>query len=170
MSKTIDHLYRLYNNPFFLTPILIEFYKAYQGKQSKDILLSYIVLPIVLYEDSKLILLRKNKDRTIRTFINYHKKEDKTKFQKEIKKNEKLFGLPERVEEFKEMTNLCLQYAFDRGCLKLNEEDLSISYIKNDFEKDNTLVEFLTVAENLSIMFKKEKITHIYMKLGIKKL
>lgn len=170
MSKTIEHLYTLYNNPFYLTPLIVKFYEKYEGKQERDILLSYIIFPIALYEDSKEILVKKYAKRDIRMFLNFNRKESQSKKSlSEIKKNNKLFGLPDRVDEFKELTNLCLQYAFDKGCLKLND-DLSISFVKFDFERDNTLVEFLAVSENLALMLKKERITHIYMKLGIKNL
>ncbi|MNR29903.1 hypothetical protein D3C85_1473200 [compost metagenome] len=67
------------------------------------------------------------------------------------------------------MTNLCLQYAFDSGCLQLNR-DLSITFLKSNFKKDNSLVENLRVAENLALLLKNEKITHVYMRLGIKKI
>ena len=167
MSKTIENLNILYNNPFNLTPIIVRFYQKYNGKQSKDMLLAYLILPLVLYEDSKTALLNKKKE--LRTFINYCHKQDDSKNKKEVKKNEKLFGLPDRVADYKEMTNLCLQHAFDSGCLQLNR-DLSITFIKYNFKKDNSLVESLKVAENLALLLKNEKLTHIYMRLGIKKL
>ena len=67
------------------------------------------------------------------------------------------------------MTNMCLQYAFDRGNLILND-DTSISYIKNDFPHNNVIVEFTKASENLALMLKKDKLIHVYTKLGIKKL
>jgi hypothetical protein len=160
MSKAIQHLNILYNNPFLLTPIIVKFYEKYEGKQDKDMLLSYLILPLVLYEGSKLIL--KNKKKGLRTFINYTKKN-------EINKNDKLFGLPVRVEDYKELTNLCLQHAFDTGSLQLNR-GLSITFLKNNFKVDNSSVVYLKAAENLALLLKKEKITHIYMRLGIKKI
>ncbi|HEX8017573.1 MAG TPA: three component ABC system middle component [Flavobacterium sp.] len=167
MSKIIENLDALYNNPFLLTPIIVRFYEKYEGKQQKDFLLSYLVLPIVLYEGSKSSLLTKKKE--LRTFINYSQKKDIEKNKLEIKKNEKLFGLPLRVEEYKEITNICLQYAFDLGCLQLNE-DLSIKFLEYKFKKDNSLVENLKVAENFAVVLKKEKITHVFMRLGIKRI
>ena len=169
MSKIVENLNILYNNPFILTPIIVKFYENYEGKQSKDMLLSYLILPLVLYEDSKCVLLNKNTKRDLRTFINYRIKEDLKRNKKEIKKNNKLFGLPDRVDEYKEMTNLCLQYAFDSGSLQL-QSDLSIKFLEYKYKADNSLVEYLKVAENLALLLKKEKITHIYMRLGIKKI
>lgn len=168
MSKTIEHLYTLYNNPFFLSPIIVRFYQSYSGKQPNDLLLSYLILPIVLYEDSRLVLLRRKKD--LRVYLNFARKVEVSKADNiEIKKNNKLFGLPDRVDEFKHLTNLSLQYAVDRGCLRINE-DLSISFIRYDFPKDNTLIAFLKASEHMAIMLKREKLTHIYMKLGVRKL
>jgi hypothetical protein len=169
LSKIVENLNILYNNPFILTPIIVKFYENYEGKQSRDMLLSYLILPLVLYEDSKCVLLNKNKRRDLRTFINYRMKEDEKKNKKEIKKNNKLFGLPDRVDEYKDMTNLCLQYAFDSGSLQL-QSDLSIKFLEYKYKADNSLIEYLKVAENLALLLKKEKITHIYMRLGIKKI
>jgi Family of unknown function (DUF6521) len=169
MSKIIEHLYTLYNNPFFLSPIIVRFYEKYEGKQNKDILLSYLILPIVLYEESSKTLYTKRNDRSLKSYLNYDRKGNVEKSILEIKKNTKLFGLPDRVQEYKDLTNLCLQYAFDRGCLKVNE-DLSISFIKYDFEQDNTLVTFLLASENMARMLKQEKLIDIYRKLGLKNL
>tara|TARA_R110001592_G_C13188743_1_gene752051 strand:+ start:5797 stop:6300 length:504 start_codon:yes stop_codon:yes gene_type:complete len=167
MSKVIQHLNILHNNPFLLTPIIVNFYEKYSGNQEKDMLLAYLILPLVLYESSKLILKTKRKE--LRTFINCFQREQVEKSKLEIKKNDKLFGLPGRVEEYKELTNLCLQYGFDTGSLQLNR-DLSITFLKNDFKADNSSVEYIKAAENLALLLKKEKITHIYMKLGVKKI
>jgi len=167
MSKAIQNLDILYNNPFVLTPLIVTFYEKYEGKQQKDMFIAYLILPIVLYEYSKIIL--KTKKKELRTFINYIQKEDIKNDKIEIKRNDKLFGLPNRVDEFKELTNLCLQYAFDTGSLRLNK-DLSITFIKNDFKIDQSILEYIIAAQNLALLLKNEKTTHIYMRLGIKKL
>jgi hypothetical protein len=135
----------------------------------RDVLLAYLVLPLVLNEDSRRPLLRKDSRRTLRTYFNFNKKLDEVKGVEEVKKNKKLFGLPDRIEEFKQITNLCIQYSIDRGCLNLTN-DLSISFDRFDFQHDNTLVEYLVAAENLAAMFRNDKITHIYMMFGIKNL
>ena len=127
----------------------------------------YLILQIVLYEYIKIIL--KTKKKELRTFINYVQKEDIKNNKIEIKRNDKLYGLPSRVDEFKELTNLSLQYAFDAGSLRLNN-DLSITFIKNEFKIDQSVMEYTKAAQNLAILLKNEKITHIYMRLGIKKL
>lgn len=167
MSKAIQNLDILYNNPFILTPVIIAFYEKYEGKQQKDMFVAYLILPIVLYEYSKIVLKKPKKE--LRTFINYVQKEDIKNNKAEIKKNDKLYGLPNRVDEFKELTNLCLQYAFDTGSLRLNK-DLSITFIKNDFKIDQSILEYIKASQNLASLLKNEKITHIYMRLGIKKL
>ena len=38
MSKIVENLNILYNNPFILTPIIVKFYENYEDKQSKDML------------------------------------------------------------------------------------------------------------------------------------
>lgn len=167
MSRVIQHLNVLHNNPFILTPIIVNFYKNYQGKQPKDMFIVYLILPLVLYEFSNPFLKRKKTG--LRTFISAFQKEQLDKNKKEIKKNEKFFGLPDRIKEYKELTNICLQYAFDTGSLQLNQ-DLSITFLKNDFKIENSMKEYMKASKNLAHLLKKEKITHVYMRLGIKKI
>ena len=47
MKKIVENISIIHNNIFVLTPLLISFYKNYKG-QKNDLLLSYLILPIVL--------------------------------------------------------------------------------------------------------------------------
>jgi hypothetical protein len=155
MSKTVDSLYILYNTPFLLSGVIVEFFNNYTTAQKNDILLSYLVLPLALYESSKKGLQRANKQRTIRTFI---------------KDPERLYGLADRLEEYKRTTNLALQYALDQHYLYINE---SLSVVVNQEirpEINPGLKPGLTAAANLAKMLNDIDVVSVYRQLGIKRL
>ena len=155
MSKTVDSFYILYNNPFLLSSILVEFYKNYNGNQKKDILLSYLILPITLYEKSKEGLQRVSKTRTIRTFV---------------KEPQRIYGLAERINEFKKLTNLSLQLAIDQQFLII-DENLSVQ-VNNQYEPtvNINIKTYLTASANLGKMLNGAELVSVYRQLGIKKL
>lgn len=155
MSKTVDSLYTLYNNPFLLSGIVVEFYKHYTSSQKNDILLSYLVLPLTLYECSKAGLRRANRQRSIRTFV---------------KEPERLFGLSERLTEYKKTTNMAMQFAVDQSYLTI-DESLSVSVDPVNMPSLNPgLKANLTAAANLAKMLNGVDVVSVYRQFGIKKL
>ncbi|MDB5122818.1 MAG: hypothetical protein JWP94_947 [Mucilaginibacter sp.] len=155
MSKSVDSFYALYNNPFLLSGIVVEFYKHYSFKQQNDILLSYLILPLTLYESSKAGLQRANKQRSIRTFV---------------KEPERLFGLAERLKEYKKMTNLTMQFAIDQRYL-LIDEVLSVKVdSSNEITMNPGLKPHLTAAANLAKMLNAVDVISVYRQFGIKRI
>ncbi|CAG0937992.1 hypothetical protein BROC_00067 [Candidatus Brocadiaceae bacterium] len=159
MSKAIDNIYALINNPFVLVDYIIEFYKNYRNHQNKDILLSYLILPLILYEPSRIKLKTSKSSSSLYSFL---------------KTQEVIAGLPERVEEFKPLTNICLQIAFDSGLLTLTE-DLSVDCIaisgSSNITCDNEEHEILhKCSANLVKIFKSWDVPAIYRLLGVKTL
>jgi len=155
MSKAVDSFYTLYNNPFLMSEIVIEFYKHYDMSQKNDVLLSYIVLPLSLYEPSKIALKRANTQRSIRTFV---------------KAPERLFGLADRVIEYKKITNMAIQFALDKRSIIIDEK-LSIHVNTENLAPSNTsLKAYLNAAANLAKMLKGVDIVSVYRQLGIKKI
>ena len=77
MIKRFEYLYTIYNNAFKYTPIIYSFYKEYRG-QDKDILLSYLILPLVLNEESKKSLIKSKPSSSIYTFLQKKRKLDWT--------------------------------------------------------------------------------------------
>ena len=102
MIKRIEYLYTLYNNIFAYTPLLHSFYEEYIG-QDKDILLSYLILPLVLNETSRNKLVKLTARSSLFTFCKYE---------------ECIIGLPERIKQYKAVTNDCIQYGVDRGLFR----------------------------------------------------
>jgi hemoglobin-like flavoprotein len=156
MSKTVDNYYILYNNPFLLSEILIEFYRNYQNSQDRDVLLSYLVLPITLYEKSNESLQHANSKRTIRTFA------------KEI---DRLYGLEQRLSEFKKLTDHCLQLLIDQKMIAIEEHlQVKVTELGRDIKKNQAIASYTNAAINLAKMFNGVELVSIYRQLGIKQI
>src|ERR1035437_4634959 len=122
-SQSIESIYKLYNNPFLLAPLIIEFYSNYKS-QPKDILLAYLIFPIVLHNESEKGLRRANSNRSLITYR---------------RENNRICGLPERLSEYKELTQFCLQYEIDSEFVVVNK-DLSICVINKPPINDSSLL------------------------------
>ncbi len=153
MIKTIKHVHKVYNNPFLLTPLILSFYKNYSG-QPKDILLSYLVLPLILHDSSRAWLKGANKNSSLTTFG---------------RNRENYYGLPERIEEYKNITNKCIQYAVDKKVIIINNE-MQVSLLQSEIETPTYLGDSIKAAENIYKIFKNLGIASIYRSLGVKQL
>lgn len=153
MSKIIDNIYRLHNNPFIFTPIIIEFYKNYYG-QKNDILLSYLVLPLVLHEETRNTLKYTKVTSSLYTFG---------------RKKENYFGLQDRIGEYIEITNMCLQNAIDNEFIKI-DDNLQIHVIKKQTKLEPDIKDFIKAASNLPKLIKDFDVVAVYRLLGVKKL
>lgn len=155
MSRMIDSIYRVNNNPFIFAPLVMEFYKFTESRP-KDILLSYLILPLVLYETSKNSLNYSNTNSSISTFS---------------RKKENLYGLGSRLNKYKDVTNKCIQYLIDNKYLYL-DENLSVKIINSDKKLYcvTSLRSELKSSGKLNKVFKDYSVVEIYKLLGIKEL
>lgn len=153
MIKSIKHIHKIFNNPFLLTPLILNFYKNYKG-QSKDILLAYLILPLVLQENTRKWLQKARTNSSLTTFG---------------KDRENYYGLPERIEEFKSITNQCLQYAINNKIVTVSSE-LQITVLRLDIECIEFLMDAFKASANITKIFKDIDIISIYRGLGVKHL
>ncbi len=158
MNKFIDSIYRIHNNPFVLTTLIVAFYEKLE-KKPKNILLAYLVLPLVLNERSKQTLQTAKITSSIHSFIDSKNKE----------KRENVFGLPERIKNYQELTNQCIQHAIDNQWLKINE-DLSVEFLTKNENKVENLSQSYRASLNLHKIFKDLDVVTIYRLLGVKEL
>lgn len=162
MNKYIESVHRVNNNTFVLTPLIVEFYKKLH-KTEKNILLAYLVLPLVLNEKSRDSLLRVNTRSSIYSFIS-------NKVKKGSSKNvENIFGLPYRIENYKSITNSCLQYAIDNKWIEVNS-DLSVNVLEESMVSSDNLNSAQKASSNLYKIFKDLDVVTVYRLLGIKKI
>ncbi|WP_295100699.1 three component ABC system middle component [uncultured Candidatus Kuenenia sp.] len=153
MSKFADSIYQIHNNPFVLAPLFVEFFRYIRPKP-QNILLAYLVLPLVLHEDSKQWLVGAKITSSIHTFCN---------------KKKNIFGLQERVRLYKYLTNQCLQYAMDNQMIKINE-NLIVEVLIPENKTVENLRESLKAASNLYKVFRELDVVAIYRLLGVKEL
>lgn len=154
MIKRIEYLYTLYNNIFAYTPLLHSFYEEYIG-QHKDILLSYLILPLVLNETSRNKLVKLTARSSLFTFCKYE---------------ECIIGLPERIKQYKAVTNDCIQYGVDRGLFTVSDSlHIEVSKLENS---ENFIVnnDKIKAAKKIAMILKSFDIPTIYRNLGVAEL
>lgn len=162
MNNAIDCYATLYFNPFILAPILRAFYEK-AHVQPKNILLSYLVLPMVLTESTK----KTSTVKSSKTFlVNSNSASSLRSYCKEASR---LHGLPERIQEFRQLCQLCIQYLLDSGEIIISE-DLSVlvkeSRLNSSICPDGTI----KAAQHLGNLFDEMDVVSIFRMLGVKKL
>lgn len=155
MSRAINNIYTILNNPFKLMELIVHFYSLYEN-QEKDILLSYLILPLILNKDSRKKLL--NLNRLSCNLLSL------------TKNSNNIVGLEQMIKEYKDITNECIQIALLNGYLELNENK---SLIRTDKALQNEVFKFCeeyTAIKNFSVILKSNDIVTIYRMLGVKKI
>lgn len=158
MSKYVDSVYKINNNIFVLAPIFVAFYQNLKPNP-KNLLLSYLVLPLVLYKTSQEKIKNTNSRSSIFTFLD----------SKDKKKRANIYGLPERVEEYKEITNQSILYAIENKWLKLND-DLSVDILEEQKNSISSLHNAFKASSKLCNIFQDLDVVAIYRQLGVKEL
>ena len=153
MSKAINSIHKIYNNPFVLTPLIVKFYEKYRG-QDKDILFSYLIFPLVLHVETRDWLKKANTRSSLHSFG---------------KKRENFYALPQRIKEYKTLTNLCMQHAIDNKMLSIRE-NLKVEVLKPEKSCIETLKNSLKASENIVKIIKDFDVVAVYRLLGVKNL
>lgn len=153
MSKIVEYTHVIYNNPFVLTQLILSFYKNYKGEHN-DILLSYLIFPLTLHAQS----CENIKGATSRSRI-VKLTDDK----------DSIAGLPERVAEYKNLTNMCLQYAIDNKLIEIIDMRVKVKAY-SAIRTSPDLKKSIKAASKLSNIFGTLDVVSIYKLLGIKKL
>ncbi len=154
MSDFCESIHNIYNNPFVLTPVLISFYKNYTGCE-KDVLLAYLIFPIVLEQEHLKNIKVINTKSTLSRFT-----------------KDKVFmsGFYDRFKYYKNITNLCLQYALDSQYIYLTDKMKVIVNTEETYFTEPSLKYAVELSNNLHKVFKKINIVNIYQAFGIKEL
>lgn len=152
MANAIESYATLNLNPFLLSPLLVSFYGALDDKEN-SFLLSYLILPLVLPPASRKFLENSNKTSSLRTLV---------------KNREPLIGVQARIEGYRQLTNECIQFALDLGCIEVNEQ-LAIRMLS----PMNTAAcpgHTVKATKNLARIFRPYSVLEIYRLLGIKQI
>lgn len=151
-TQVSEHLYTLHRTPFALAPIIQNFYHHWEPVE-KDILLSYLILPLVTYKPMHAFLNRARRDSSVRTMAS---------------DANRLIGLALRVEEFKPITNAALLILNAESRLTITPE-LSVQSIKKpqSLNSDKSLMKY---SQKLAMVLSGENVVSIYRMLGLKSL
>lgn len=153
MASAVDHIENFHHNAYILSPILERFYE-FSKERDRNILLSYLVFPLILYPESRNKLKSANKNSSIYTIFS-----DQSLF----------YGLGERVDEFKEITNKCILLLEHEKSVSITSF-MSVMYKSSNLDSSLCSADALRAAKNLSILLNSHEIVEIYRKLGIKKI
>ena len=152
MNTAADHLYTLHRNAFTLAPVIQSFYLNWEPIE-KDILLSYLVLPLVSFPAMQDYLNTANRTSSIRTMTS---------------DSSRLVGLALRISEYKPITNKALLILRSDESLQIND-DLSVLASENR-QSENADPKMLRYARQLAMVFRNESVVTIYRMLGLKSL
>lgn len=151
-TQVSDHLYTLHRTPFALAPVIQSFYQHWEPVE-KDILLSYLILPIVTYKPMHAFLNRARRDSSIRTMAS---------------DAERLIGLAMRVEEFKPITNAAMLILAAENSLEITPGLSVLSLQKpQSINSDKSLLKY---SQKLAMVLSGENVFSIYRMLGLKSL
>ena len=151
-TQATDHLYTLHRTPFALAPVIQNFYQHWEPIE-KDVLLSYLILPLVTYKPMHAFLHRARKDSSVRTMA---------------ADMERLIGLALRVEEFKPITNAALLILAAEKSLEVTSELFVRTLQKpRSANADKALLKY---GQKLAMVLSGETVVSIYRMLGLKSL
>ncbi|HBN8637996.1 TPA: hypothetical protein VDV70_004240 [Pseudomonas aeruginosa] len=151
-GKVSDHIYTLHRTPFSLAPIIQSFYQEWEPIE-KDILLSYLILPLVTFKPMHGFLKGARRDSSVRTMTS---------------DASRLIGLALRIEEFKPITHAALLILAAEKQLEITSS-MSVQTLNKPraANADKTLLRY---SQKLAMVFSGEDVVSIYRMLGIKSL
>lgn len=153
MSNAIESYATIYNNPFILAPLFHVFYDSLIPRP-RNILFSYLLLPLVLYPESRNFLIYANSRSSLRSLTS---------------RRDCLYGLPRRTEEYKKLTNLCLQYTVDMGALVV-QDDLSVQARDVSLNQSLCPRNSARATRNLGQLLAPFAVPEVYRSLGVQAL
>ena len=151
-GSPIDHLFTLQRTPFALAPVIHQFYESSETRE-RDVLLSYLVFPLVLYPPMRTFLMGVRATSSLRTMC---------------KEQNRLVGLTARVQDFKSLTNAAMLILTAEHGIEI-ADDLSVRSI-GEVRAANANKEFLNVGRKLAAVFSDVDVVSIYRTLGLKSL
>ncbi|WP_084676948.1 three component ABC system middle component [Massilia niastensis] len=148
----VEHLFTLHRSPIALAPVIHQFFASSQPRE-RDFLLSYLVLPMVLYPAMQEYLLTVRKTSNLRTLC---------------KEQSRLVGLTRNAQQFKPLTHAAMLVLKAEGKIEITD-GLTVK-TAGDVTTDNANPNQLEAARRLSIIFAEVDIVSIYRTLGFKSL
>src|SRR5687768_4860393 len=144
----IEHLFTLQRSPIALAPVIHQFFANSQPRE-RDLLLSYLVLPMTLYPTMQEYLLTVRKTSNLRTLC---------------KEQSRLVGLTRNAQQFKPLTHAALLVLKAEQGIEITD-DLAVKSV-GDVKAANANPKQLEAALRLSMICADADIVSIYRTLG----
>lgn len=148
MSSVVDAIYELKYNPFEYGEYIASFYFS-AGKSENNLLLAPLVIPLCSHPVFSHKLNNSNIKSTMWMVF-----DDRTK----------LYDLQERIDEFQELTEQCIQYCFVNEWLSLDIEN----FLLRACAETTPPFAVKKSAEKLGRLFEGQSVVEIYSFLGVK--
>lgn len=152
-TNAVHHYATLARSPLLMAPIIESFFQEIKPSK-RNILLGYLVLPLVLYPPSREFLNRAKATSSIRTLSSDRRR---------------IAGLPQRVAELRSTSSLAMKNSIACGRLILSS-DLSLKYCEHESDHKQGMQTEIRAASRLAVIFKDYEVTTIYRLLGVTKL
>jgi hypothetical protein len=152
-ANAIQHYVTLARSPLLLAPVIESFFQELRPSE-KNILLGYLVLPMVLYPPSRDFLKNARATSSIRTLCS---------------ERSRLAGLPQRVNELRSTSSLAMQNSIDCGRLILHP-DLTLEYGEHLINQNNVMQVEAKAAKRLALIFEPYDVPTVYRLLGVTNL
>ena len=153
MSDPIRLLHVLHNNPFIFAPVINNFYVAL-GEKENAFLLSYLILPITLHQQSRKFLNNANSRSSLRTML---------------KDRGNIYGLDKRVSLYREMTNTTIQFLLGTGTITLHSH-FTLFAVEKQILESSTPTGVVKAARKLGAFFQPYDVPTVYRMLGVMSL
>lgn len=152
-TNAIQHYVTLARSPLLLAPVIESFFQELRSSE-KNILLGYLVLPMVLYPPSRDFLKQARATSSIRTLCS---------------ERIRLAGFPQRVNELRSTSSLAMQNSIDCGRLILHS-DLSLEFGEHLINLSNGMQVEVKAAKRLASIFEPYNVPTVYRLLGVTNL
>lgn len=154
MSRAVDSIYTILNNPFTYEELFTTFYKNYNNKEN-DLLLSYLILPLVLNEDSRRKILHLNKKSNLLSLT---------------KDRNSIIGLELMITENMTLTNKCIQLCLAHGYLILGNKMELVRTDKLLSQKVLNDNELSRAVKKIAQLIETYDVVSVYRMLGVKNI
>jgi len=148
----VEHLFTLHRSPIALAPVIHQFFVSSVPRE-RDVLLSYLVLPMVLFPPMQNYLRKVRTTSNIRTLCN---------------DQARLVGLNRNVQQFKSLTNAAILILKAEQAIELTD-DMTV-VCRREVRAANANPLQLEAADGMARVFADEDVVSIYRTLGFKSL
>jgi len=152
-ANAIQHYVTLARSPLLLAPLIDSFFQEVRPFE-KNILLGYLVLPMVLYPPSRDFLKNARATSSIRTFCS---------------ERSRLAGLPQRINELRTTSSSAMQNSIDCGRLILHP-NLMLECDEQLINQNHGMQAEIKAAKRLATIFEPYDVPTVYRLLGVTNL